>query len=70
MPRIDIELPPHVTPEEAQKVKKVLESQLNDRWEIFKYNAQEFFRSLRDLLGSIWDKIASWARRVWEHLFG
>lgn len=70
MPKIDIELPSHVTDDEAKKIKEVLEKQLNDKWEIFKYNAQEFFRSLRSLLGSIWDKIASWARRVWEHLFG
>lgn len=70
MPKIDIELPSHVTGDQAQKIKEVLEKQLNDKWEIFKYNAQEFFRSLRSLLGSIWDKIASWARRVWEHLFG
>lgn len=70
MPKIDIELPSHVTRDEANKIKEVIEKQLNDKWEIFKYNAQEFFRSLRSLLGSIWDKIASWARRVWEHLFG
>lgn len=70
MPRIDIELPSNVTEEEAKEVQRVLQEQLNNKWEIFKYNAQEFFRSLKSLLGYLWDRIASWASKVWEKLFG
>lgn len=70
MPKIDIELPSNVTDEEAKEIKRVLESELNSKWEIFKRNAQEFFRSLKSLLGYLWGKIASWASQVWEKLFG
>lgn len=70
MPKIDINLPPHVTDAEANRIRIVLENELNSKWDIFKHNAQEFFRSLRGLLGSLWEKISNWAQRVWDNLFG
>lgn len=70
MPKIDINLPPHVNEDEAKRIQEVLQRELNSKWDIFKYNAQEFFKSLRGLLGSLWEKISNWAQRVWDNLFG
>jgi len=68
--KIEIDLPPHVKPDEAARVKEVLEGQLASNWELFKSNASAFFSSLKILLGDIWNKIASWASNLWDKLFG
>lgn len=70
MNTLEINVPDHLSEPEKQRVKKALEDMLNNKWELFKRNASAFFSSLKDLLGEIWNKIASWAHNLWDKLFG
>ena len=68
--KIEINLPTHLTGPDKQRVREVLEDVLNNKWDLFKRNATVFFNSLKDLLGDIWNKIASWAHNLWDKFFG